>query len=146
MHRDLKPENILLDLVGKTYNIKVIDWGCSCAFKKGEKQNTLIGTPYYIAPEIAIYNFTKEAQKSTLPGYDEKVDIWSCGVILYILLTGEPPFNSNSPHNAENEIMRKTFTENHNYNSEAASAISLEAKELINQMLQKKPEKRPTAE
>ena len=59
MHRDLKPENILLDFVDKKddkFIMKIIDWGCSVKFKPNEKFKSLIGTPYYIAPEIAVYD------------------------------------------------------------------------------------------
>ncbi len=88
-HRDLKPENLLLeggvsaaDLGGKTrFKVKIIDFGTSQAFEKGEKMEAKYGTPYYIAPEVL--------KKS----YNEKCDIWSLGVILYILLVGYPPFN-----------------------------------------------------
>jgi calcium-dependent protein kinase len=79
-HRDLKPENILLD--SKNDNqIKVIDFGTSQKFEKGKKMTQTYGTAYYIAPEV----LNQE--------YDEKCDIWSIGVILYILLIGKPPFD-----------------------------------------------------
>lgn len=75
MHRDLKPENILFDKAGV---LKIADFGTS-RYSTG-KMNDLKGTPYYIAPEV-------------LEGdYNEKCDIWSLGVILYILLSGYPPF------------------------------------------------------
>jgi calcium-dependent protein kinase len=80
VHRDLKPENILLD-TKKNNIIKIIDWGTARFFEKNKKMNKVSGTPYYIAPEVL---FEK---------YDEKCDIWSCGVIMYILLCGYPPFN-----------------------------------------------------
>lgn len=81
VHRDLKPENILLDDKSDDTVIKIIDWGGARYFIHGKKMTTVSGTPYYIAPEVL-----KEK-------YDEKCDIWSCGVILYILLSGYPPFN-----------------------------------------------------
>ena len=81
VHRDLKPENILLDDKGSDLTIKIIDWGCAKSFKKNEKMTNADGTPYYIAPEVLEGN------------YDEKCDVWSCGVILYIMLCGYPPFN-----------------------------------------------------
>ena len=80
VHRDLKPENILLD-TKKNNIIKIIDWGTARFFEKNKKMNKVSGTPYYIAPEVL---FEK---------YDEKCDVWSCGVIMYILLCGYPPFN-----------------------------------------------------
>lgn len=78
VHRDLKPENILFTNSGI---LKVIDFGTSLKFNK--KMTELEGTPYYVAPEM-------------LEGcYDEKCDIWSIGVIFYIILIGSPPFNGN---------------------------------------------------
>ena len=82
VHRDLKPENLLLDKEsGTDTKITIIDFGTSIAFEKNVKLSQKYGTPYYIAPEVL--------KKS----YDEKCDLWSCGVILFILLCGYPPFN-----------------------------------------------------
>ena len=81
-HRDLKPENLLYINEGSEINnpIKVIDFGLSRNFEEQSKMNTKVGTAYYVAPEV-------------LNGkYNEKCDVWSAGVILYILLSGEPPF------------------------------------------------------
>ena len=81
IHRDLKPENIL---VNKNENgfikIKICDFGTSLCFKRGEIQDKIVGSIYYIAPEV----LNKK--------YNSKCDLWSCGVIMYILLTGVPPF------------------------------------------------------
>jgi len=81
VHRDLKPENVLID---KELNnsLKIIDFGTSVQFdKQKEVLKTTHGTSYYIAPEVL--------QKK----YDERCDVWSIGVILYILLSGKPPFD-----------------------------------------------------
>lgn len=87
VHRDLKPENLLLELkksFAEGNTVKVIDFGTSIEFTRDEKLNARLGTAYYIAPEV-------------LRGeYDEKCDVWSCGVILYILLCGYPPFNGDT--------------------------------------------------
>lgn len=91
VHRDLKPENILIEKQrGKSdISIKVIDFGTAEAFSSHTVLKQTIGTAYYIAPEV-------------LHGkYNHKCDIWSCGVILYILLSGYPPFNGRN----DNEIM-----------------------------------------
>ena len=78
--RDLKPENLLLD--DKDDNqIKVIDFGTSQEFDPDKKMNQTYGTAYYIAPDVLIGD------------YNEKCDVWSIGVLLYILLTGRPPFD-----------------------------------------------------
>ena len=84
VHRDLKPENLLLDSESPGSLIKVIDFGTSQSFDPDSKMNQTYGTPYYIAPEI-------------LAGeYNEKCDIWSCGVIMFILLSGRPPFDGST--------------------------------------------------
>lgn len=95
VHRDLKPENILLD-TKKDNIIKIIDWGTARFFDRNKKMNRINGTPYYIAPEVL-------AEK-----YDEKCDIWSCGVIMYIMLCGYPPFNAES----DDLILEKIKKEN----------------------------------
>ena len=84
-HRDIKPENILLDILPDgTIIVKIIDWGCAHSFmvnkQKGVKMSKFCGTHQYMAPEV----FGKS--------YDEKCDVWSAGVVLFILLTGMPPF------------------------------------------------------
>lgn len=81
VHRDLKPENLLFDTKKDNANLKVIDFGTSRKMDSQKKLTKRLGTPYYIAPEVLKKN------------YDEKCDIWSCGVIMYILLCGYPPFN-----------------------------------------------------
>ena len=83
-HRDIKPENILIYNYSTTNidetSIKVSDFG-TCNYLKNKKSFSVkVGSPYYIAPEVLENN------------YDEKCDVWSCGVIMYILLCGYPPF------------------------------------------------------
>ena len=77
----MKPENLLLDRTGDQTRVTIIDFGTAGEYTPGEKMVQKYGTPYYIAPEVL--------KKS----YDQKCDLWSCGVILYILLCGYPPFN-----------------------------------------------------
>jgi calcium-dependent protein kinase len=80
IHRDLKPENILFEEKGECFSIKVADFGSSCFLDKGKKLSGCFGSAYYVAPEV-------------LRGeYNEKCDIWSVGVILFIMLTGRPPY------------------------------------------------------
>ena len=81
VHRDLKAENLLFEHEGEDANMKLIDFGVSCENLKGAKLKETLGTPYYIAPEVL------------LQSYDEKCDVWSAGVILYVMLCGYPPFN-----------------------------------------------------
>lgn len=86
VHRDLKPENILYQSKDPDSPLKIIDFGTSKTYNGDEKLNDVCGTPYYIAPEV-------------LDGkYTEKCDVWSCGVIMYIMLCGYPPFNGVSDY------------------------------------------------
>ncbi len=130
VHRDLKPENILLD-TKKNNIIKIIDWGTARFFNKlkNKKMNKISGTPYYIAPEVL---FEK---------YDELCDVWSCGVIMYILLCGYPPFNGET----DNEILAKIKTGKFTFPEEEWSSVSYESKDLIKCMLEFDPKKRYSA-
>lgn len=128
VHRDLKPENILLDMNNNDV-IKIIDWGTARFFEKNKKMNKISGTPYYIAPEVLNEK------------YDEKCDVWSCGVIMYILLCGYPPFNGDSDNDILNRIREGNFV----YPEEEWADVSKDAKDLINKMLKKNPEERLSA-
>ena len=119
MHRDIKPENILLENTKDNSKIKVVDFGTSIAYDPSQKLRQKLGTPYYIAPEVLDKN------------YNEKCDVWSCGVILYILLCGYPPFNGPS----DAIIMEKVKTGAFSFNTEEWKFISNEAKDLIVKML-----------
>ena len=126
-HRDLKPENILYSSEDENSLIKVIDFGLSRIWK-GKNMTTKVGTAYYVSPEV-------------LAGkYDERCDIWSAGVILYILLSGEPPFNGHNDNEIYRRICKMTFT----FPENKWRKISKEAKELIKMMLSPE-DKRPTA-
>ena len=115
-HRDLKPENILYYFEGEEINnpIKVIDFGLSRYFERKGKMNTKVGTAYYVSPEVLSGN------------YNEKCDVWSAGVILYILLTGEPPFNGPNDNVIYNKIKKMHFFPNKSFDK-----ISKEAMDLI---------------
>jgi len=129
VHRDLKPENILLEDKGSDSIIKIIDWGCAKNFNKNEKLTNKDGTPYYIAPEVLEGN------------YDEKCDIWSCGVILYIMLCGYPPFDGES----EEEILEKVKKGSFDFPKEEWKNISKDAIDLIQKMLTFESNKRISA-
>jgi len=132
VHRDLKPENILVvktPAAGSDFLIKVIDWGTAKLFQPNEKMKEKFGSSFYIAPEVLTAK------------YDEKCDIWSCGVILYIMICGEPPFNGED----NKEIFEKIKKGKFDFNKEAFKNVSNEAKELIKSMLKLKPEDRPKA-
>ena len=129
VHRDLKPENILLEDKSSDLVVKIIDWGCAMSFKKNEKMHNADGTPYYIAPEVLEGN------------YDEKCDVWSCGVILYIMLCGYPPFNGETDDEILQAVKKGTF----DFPKEEWGTVSQDAKDLINKMLTYEPTKRVSA-
>ncbi len=132
VHRDLKPENILIvkRMKNGCHPIKIIDFGTAKVFSKEKRETLLIGSAYYIAPEVLDRNYT------------EKCDIWSCGVIMYILLTGRPPFGGNT----DMEIMQKIKTGKFDLTKYPWGIISKEAKDLIKDLLQLNPGQRLTAE
>lgn len=139
MHRDLKPENILIEskeeLKKDFFSIKIIDFGTSEKLKKGTVCDTPIGTPYYIAPEV-------------LDGkYDMKCDLWSCGVIMYVLLSGTQPFNPSNNNNKddEDEIYRLVKKGQFNFDGKEWDNVSDMAKDLIKKLLEKKVSKRYSA-
>jgi calcium-dependent protein kinase len=130
VHRDLKPENILLDIAADgSYMIKVVDWGTAREYDPNNKMNEKYGTAYYMAPEVLKKN------------YDAKCDIWSCGVILYIMLCGKPPFAGRN----ETEIMKNVLKGKYTLEGDAWSVISEEAKDLVQKMLEYDPAKRLSA-
>lgn len=130
VHRDLKPENILLEQNKEFDQIKIIDFGTSLVFDENKKLDEKLGTPYYIAPEVLAKN------------YGPKCDIWSCGVITYIVLSGIPPFNGAS----DQEIMKKVKLGKFSFQDAVWGNVSDEAKDFIQNLLTKDQDKRPTAE
>lgn len=130
VHRDLKPENILLELNKEFDQIKIIDFGTSLVYDPSKPLDEKLGTPYYIAPEVL--------NKS----YSSKCDIWSVGVITYILLSGQPPFNGQT----DQEIMKKVRTGKFDFADKCWNSISDNAKDFIRKLLTYEQDKRPTAE
>ena len=129
VHKDLKPENILLGKKKNISTIKLIDFGTAQKFDRGKKMSSIIGTPYYVAPEV-------------LKGsYDEKCDIWGVGVIMFILLSGTPPFNGKN----DDEIMKAVSKGKYEYKPTKWRGVSDEAKDLIDQMLVLDPDDRISA-
>ena len=109
--------------------IKVIDFGTAQKFKAGQKLSETIGTPYYIAPEVLNHQYGKEC------------DVWSLGVMAYIILSGIPPFNGSSDADIMAAIKKGTF----NFNAKVWSTISQSAKDFITSLLTFDANKRPTA-
>jgi len=131
MHRDLKPENWLLasDESMDKSSLKLIDFGLSKRFEPGQFASTRAGTPYYVAPEV-------------LDGrYAEKSDVWSIGVIMYIMLCGSPPFTGNETVAVLDAVRRARPT----FDRESWKGISAEAKQLLKSLLTKDPSSRLTA-
>ena len=133
IHRDIKPENILIPS-GSGVNIdytllKIIDFGASVLMKGGKKITFRFGTPYYIAPEVL-----KQS-------YNEKCDIWSTGVILYLLLVGSPPFDGDN----DSEIWKKIINDEIDYSNPNMKSLSPEAIDLLQKILVKNPDKRLSA-
>ena len=141
VHRDLKPENIVFESPNEeddndeeeednnNSNIKIIDFGLSTLKNKTEKLHTILGTPYYMAPEV-------------LKGeYNEKCDIWSIGAITYYLLTGSEPFKGET----SNSIFAKILFTEPNYNTEKFKNISQNAIDFIKKCFEKDPDRRFSA-
>ncbi|TKW17330.1 hypothetical protein SEVIR_5G359200v4 [Setaria viridis] len=129
IHRDLKPENFLLLSKDEHAPLKATDFGLSVFFKQGEVFKDIVGSAYYIAPEVLKRNYGPEA------------DIWSIGVILYILLCGVPPFWAESEHGIFNAILRGQV----DFSSDPWPRISPGAKDLVKKMLTTDPRKRISA-
>ncbi|XP_027885720.1 calcium/calmodulin-dependent protein kinase type II delta chain isoform X15 [Xiphophorus couchianus] len=132
VHRDLKPENLLLASKMKGAAVKLADFGLAIEVQ-GEQQAWFgfAGTPGYLSPEV----LRKDP-------YGKPVDIWACGVILYILLVGYPPFWDEDQHKLYQQIKAGAY----DFPSPEWDTVTPEAKNLINQMLTINPAKRITAE
>ena len=126
VHRDLKPENMLLEDDTENAQIKLIDFGTSRFIPNDKKLRKPIGTCFYMAPEV----LTAE--------YDKKVDVWSLGVILYVMLSGFVPFSGKT----DQEIFSRIRNAPLSFDKPCWNSISEEAKVLIRKMLEKKPQSR----
>lgn len=129
IHRDLKPENFLLLNKDENAPLKATDFGLSVFYKPGEVFKDIVGSAYYIAPEVLKRRYGPEA------------DIWSVGVMLYILLCGVPPFWAESEHGIFNAILRGHI----DFTSDPWPSISPQAKDLVRKMLNSDPKQRLTA-
>ncbi|KAJ6833593.1 phosphoenolpyruvate carboxylase kinase 1 [Iris pallida] len=127
-HRDIKPDNVLFDDQGR---LKLVDFGSAECFGDGRGMTGLVGTPYYVAPEV-------------LAGreYDDKCDVWSAGVILYVMLAGFVPFYGESAA----EIFEKVLRANLRFPAAVFRDVSPAAKDLMRRMLCKDVSRRLSAE
>ena len=135
IHRDLKPENILIvdrnkDTEENLPIVKICDFGTSKMVEKGSIQKKKIGSAYYMAPEVLKKH------------YNEKCDVWSCGVIMYILLSGAPPFNGKD----DDEISEKILIGKYDVKSPPFDQLSSNCLDLIAKLLNKNVEQRFSAE
>ncbi|KAK8212894.1 serine/threonine-protein kinase gin4 [Zalaria obscura] len=124
-HRDLKPENILLDR--ENLQVKLVDFGMAALQPHGAMLTTACGSPHYAAPEVI----------RGRPYDGGKADVWSCGVILYVMLTGTTPYNYDNEHNLK--VMYEAIA---NANYYMPPELSWEAKDLIQRIFQRDPRKR----
>ncbi|KAK4752484.1 hypothetical protein SAY87_021282 [Trapa incisa] len=129
MHRDLKPENFLLSSKDENAALKATDFGLSVYIEEGKVYKDMVGSAYYVAPEVLHRNYGKE------------IDIWSAGVILYILLSGVPPFWAENEKGIFDAILQGDI----DFESLPWPSISSSAKDLVRKMLTKDPKKRITA-
>ena len=142
-HRDIKPENILFESTDDNSPIKIIDFGLARKHFGGAtrsadytsedaqpKMSTIVGTPYYIAPEVLRKRYTKSC------------DLWSVGVIAYILLCGYPPFNGANNKEVYDSVKKGRY----HFPSSDWSGTTKEARDFIRRFLQKDPRKRMTVE
>jgi calcium-dependent protein kinase len=135
-HRDLKPENYLLlkDCAVEKNHLKLIDFGMSRKFNPGKPMSTRVVTPYYVAPEV-------------LAGkYDEKCDIWSLGVIFYILFCGSPPFFSQyEGKRGDEDIFKKIRKAKYTFEDQEWKHVSSHAKKFVSDLLVLDAKKRPSS-
>ena len=131
VHRDLKPENLILASKENDYDVKIADFGLASFIKDGERLKLRCGSPGYVGPELL-----EEA------GYGKKVDIFSIGVILYVMLTGRPAFKGFNV----NEILLKNKKCLVEFPHQYWDKISDKARDLVEKLLKKNPSDRLTAE
>ena len=125
-HRDLKPENILMTTSEDDAKPKLVDFGLSKIIGPKETCSDPFGTLSYVAPEVLL-------QKP----YDKRVDLWSLGVIIYLLLSGTLPFDDDD----DREIARQTIHDPVDFSYQTWKSVPDDAKQLIKGLLQKDPEK-----
>ena len=129
IHRDLKPENILVEENSQNINIKVADFGSSTILDPLGRLTGCFGSPYYVAPEVLLSS-----------DYDNKCDLWSCGIIMYIMLTGKPPYRGNNPAQILHQVKTNPFQ------IQDSHPVSPQAKDLLRQLLKLSPSERISAE
>ncbi|RLO01789.1 hypothetical protein DYB28_010270 [Aphanomyces astaci] len=137
VHRDLKPDNILMTSRDDDASIKIADFGLAKQDSQDDNLVSSCGTPEYIAPEVVRNVFSKDKQL-----YGKAVDIWSIGVITYVMLCGYTPFHANS----QVQLFRKIIKGQYQFHSPYWDDVSPEAQTFVSRMLVVDPKQRATAE
>ena len=134
VHRDIKPENIMIEKreASGLLRVKLIDFGVSKIFNQGGRNSTIVGSGLYMAPEVILGN------------YNESCDLWSIGVIMYILLVGSVPFKGVNDN--DNNASRENKKGRYNTSNPTYQSLSENAKDLISKLLKYEPNERITAE
>jgi len=127
VHRDIKPENILLDRKG-SINVKLVGFHYAHEFKPNQRFERMVGTSYYVAPEVLLHD------------YDQQCDMWSLGVVIYVMLTGRPPFNGVD----DKQIVRRIRDGDFAFNKRDFKKISHACIEFIKRLLTMDPKNRMT--
>jgi len=136
VHRDIKPENILLD---EKFNVKLTDFGFAKVLSNGERLYEVCGTPGYLAPELLRSGMVEQDE---CDGYGLEVDIWACGVILYTLLVGFPPFW----HRKQLLMIRSIMEAKYSFTSTEWREVTSAPKDLIQRILVTNFQQRPTVD
>jgi serine/threonine protein kinase len=129
-HRDLKLENWLFTQPEPDLDLRLCDFGLSIVLRPQEKASERVGSVYYVAPEVLAGS------------YDRRADLWSIGVILFMILSGLPPFNGGKPE----EILKEVATGSLSFEASIWKRISGGPRGLIQQLLSRDPAQRPSAE
>jgi len=139
VHRDLKPENILLTEKSEATHLKIADFGLARMNMKSADCKTFCGTPHYFAPEVinVIRDRGKEGAEGKTSGYGMQADMWSLGVILYIMLSGIPPFE-------EEGLYEQILEGKYEFDVREWTSVSPEAKDLVTRLMTVNPKDRLT--
>lgn len=144
IHRDLKPENILLTSDAVSAEVKLADFGISRQLPSAEECNTFCGTLDYIAPEVLAMRMRQESKEfeeiRDVVGYGKAADMWSLGVVLYIMLSKVPPFDCSIRAELPAQVLSAAW----GFDVDAWKCVSAEAKHLVSGLLKRQPEDRLT--